>query len=123
MQMIRADAMGFFFGVSDAFKLVKAVPRPDLVTIHDELVHNQTVQKQLQERGFRITPEANRNSVHETTDAIITAHRISERAWHRLETACKRRSDTTCPLVRLVHQASQGLAAEGHHMIMIGLPG
>ncbi|MCA9069289.1 MAG: hypothetical protein KDA84_10220, partial [Planctomycetaceae bacterium] len=73
MRVIRADAMGFCFGVRDALKLTDAVSHPELVTIHGELVHNQSVQNHLKNRGFLTTPEDQRQAVPATKTVLITA--------------------------------------------------
>lgn len=123
MRVIRADAMGFCFGVRDALNLTETIPHPELVTIHGELVHNESVQKHLEQRGFHTTPEDQRQFLPETTNVLITAHGISDRERERLESAGKHLIDTTCPLVRHVHQTAQALAEEGYHVIVIGRRG
>lgn len=123
MRVIRADAMGLCFGVRDALLRTQTIENAELVTIHGELVHNEAVQKQLKQRGFQITPEAKRTSLPETPHVLITAHGISERERERLEEAGKHLIDTTCPLVRLVHEAAQRLAAEGYFVIVLGRRG
>ena len=123
MKVLRADAMGLCFGVRDALAMAQAIENAPLVTIHGELVHNDIVQTQLRRRGFLVTPEDERKPVPETPDVLITAHGISERERLRLEQAGKNLIDTTCPLVRLVHEAAQRLAAEGYYVILIGRPG
>jgi len=64
-----------------------------------------------------------RTALPETPAVLITAHGISDRERNRLETAGKRLLDTTCPLVRRVHQAAQALQAEGYHVLVIGRRG
>ena len=123
MKVIRAEAMGLCFGVRDALEQTGTVPQADRVTIHGELVHNEAVKEQLKRRGFHMTPEAERKSVPETPQVLITAHGISDRERLRLESAGKRLIDTTCPLVRLVHESAQRLAAEGFFVIVIGRRG
>ncbi len=70
-----------------------------------------------------MTPEADRRAIPETPEVLITAHGISRRERRRLEDAGKRLIDTTCPLVELVHESAQRLAAAGFHVIVIGRPG
>lgn len=84
MQVIRAEAMGLCFGVRDALESIAAVPDPHHVTVYGELVHNQEVNRDLAERGFRQLAEHSRKqAVPETPVVLITAHGISneERAW------------------------------------------
>lgn len=120
MKVIRAEAMGLCFGVRDALHVARNVEAPEAVTIHGELVHNETVLIQLQQRGFRRTSEHNRYGLPESTDVLITAHGISQRERQRLEDAGKHLIDTTCPLVRRVHEETQQLNSQGYHVVVIG---
>jgi 4-hydroxy-3-methylbut-2-enyl diphosphate reductase len=112
--------MGLCFGVRDALALAAGLTDPANVTIHGELVHNETVLVQLRTRGFRMTAEADRDSMPSTQDVLITAHGISDRERRRLEGAGKRLIDTTCPLVDRVHRAAQALQADGYHVLVLG---
>lgn len=123
MQVIRAEAMGFCFGVRDALALVDSLDRASDVTIHGELVHNEAVLVQLGVRGFRQTPEADRGGVPDTRHVLITAHGVSERERSRLLEAGKSLIDATCPLVRRVHEAAQDLQRRGYFVVVIGRPG
>jgi 4-hydroxy-3-methylbut-2-en-1-yl diphosphate reductase len=123
MQVIRAEAMGLCFGVRDAMEQVESITNAEAVTIHGELVHNKIVLHQLKERGFQMVAEGDRQSIPESSEVLITAHGVSERERSRLLSAGKRLIDTTCPLVRIVHQAAQQLEAEGFHVIVIGRKG
>jgi 4-hydroxy-3-methylbut-2-en-1-yl diphosphate reductase len=123
MKVIRASAMGLCLGVRDALEAARRVDQPAAVTINGELVHNQHVLVQLQERGFHMLAEDARQHVPTTSQVLITAHGISDRERSRLDAAGKRLIDTTCPLVRRVHAAAQHLALEGYHVLLIGRPG
>lgn len=123
MKVLRAEAMGFCFGVRDALTATRDVQNPEDVTIHGELVHNETVLVELETRGFRITDETERARLPATEHVMITAHGVSDRERSRLQAAGKRLIDTTCPLVRRVHMAAQVLAREGRHVIVVGKPG
>ncbi|MBI3861546.1 MAG: 4-hydroxy-3-methylbut-2-enyl diphosphate reductase [Planctomycetia bacterium] len=123
MQVIFADALGFCFGVRDALAAAERAERPDLVTIHGELVHNEAVLRSLNTRGFHSAAERDRDSLPPTPLVMITAHGVSDRERARLESAGKGLIDTTCPLVEKVHRAAQILAAEGRHVLIIGRPG
>lgn len=123
MNVIRAEAMGFCFGVRDALALVDSLDDPANVTIHGELVHNERVLVQLGRRGFKQTPEAERQGVPETDRVLITAHGISDRERSRLKNAGKSLIDATCPLVTRVHEAARDLNARGCFVVVIGRPG
>ncbi len=123
MKVIRAEVMGMCFGVRDALQVIEQVPQPQRVTIHGELVHNEAVLTDLQERGFRMHGERERHAMPATETVLITAHGISHAERQRLEAAGKRLVDTTCPLVERAHQAALRLQAEGYHVLVIGRRG
>ena len=124
MRVIRAEVMGLCFGVRDALEVIDAIDEPSTVTIHGQLVHNEVVQDQLASRGFAMRTESERGeALPETAAVLITAHGISDRERARLESAGKRIVDTTCPLVKRVHQAAQSLESQGYHVLVIGRKG
>jgi 4-hydroxy-3-methylbut-2-enyl diphosphate reductase len=123
MKIIRAAEMGMCFGVRDALQIIRQIADPTQVTIHGELVHNPTINKQLQAAGFHQLAEDQRQSPAPTPLVLITAHGVSNTERKRLAASGKRLIDTTCPLVRRVHDAAMQLAAEGRHVLLIGKPG
>lgn len=123
MEIIRASSMGLCFGVRDAIQTATTVERPADVTIHGELVHNDRVLVQLQQLGIQMRAEGERYNIASTSTVLVTAHGISERERGRLLAAGKKLIDTTCPLVRRVHESAQSLARDGYHVLLIGRPG
>ena len=124
MRVIRADVLGMCFGVRDSLAMIDRIAEAGAITIHGELVHNEVVQLQLEARGFGIRSEAERKrALPETPAVLITAHGISDRERNRLRSAGKELVDTTCPLVKRVHQAATALEAEGCHVLVIGRRG
>lgn len=123
MKVIRAEALGLCFGVRDALALADSVAEPESVTVHGELVHNETVLVQLRSRGFQMTGEQERHAMPQTPRVLVTAHGISDVERRRLESEGRELLDTTCPLVARVHRAARELEAGGYHVILIGRPG
>jgi 4-hydroxy-3-methylbut-2-en-1-yl diphosphate reductase len=121
MKITRAEAMGFCFGVRDALQIADSVSRPERVTIHGELVHNEVVLEDLRRRGFTLTGEAERD-IPATEEVLVTAHGISDRERRRLEGAGKTLVDTTCPLVKRAHDAGLSLAHEDRLVVVVGKP-
>src|SRR5262249_25115682 len=74
MRVVQAEVLGMCFGVRDALKALQAIDRPEEVTIHGDLVHNEVVLTHLGRRGFGMTREADRQGVPETPAVLITAH-------------------------------------------------
>lgn len=122
MKVIKAEAMGFCFGVRDALAAARSVEQPHGVTIHGELVHNPIVLHQLDVRGFQTSSETDRD-IPSTERVLITAHGISDVERDRLTNAGKTLIDTTCPLVKRVHDAAQKFDRQGALVIVIGRPG
>src|SRR4051812_31093737 len=114
MRVIRAAAMGMCFGVRDALAAMDRVADPAGVTVHGELVHNEEVTRRLRDRGFVLTGEGGRSSLPVTERVVVTAHGISERERTQLTDAGKELIDTTCPLVRRVHDAAQALQRDDY---------
>ncbi|HEX4590117.1 MAG TPA: 4-hydroxy-3-methylbut-2-enyl diphosphate reductase [Gemmataceae bacterium] len=122
MRVIRATAMGMCFGVRDALAAMEQITDPSRATIHGELVHNEQVLGRLRDRGFAMNSETGRRTLPVTEQVIITAHGVSERERQNLVDAGRELIDTTCPLVRRVHEAAQHLQAAGYFVVVIGRP-
>jgi 4-hydroxy-3-methylbut-2-enyl diphosphate reductase len=123
MKVIVAEVLGMCFGVRDALAVLNGIDRPDAVTIHGELVHNETILHNLSVRGFRMSSERRRQELPVTDTVLVTAHGISQVERQRLEAAGKKLVDTTCPLVERAHQAARKLQDEGYHVLVIGRRG
>ncbi|MDP6113804.1 MAG: 4-hydroxy-3-methylbut-2-enyl diphosphate reductase [Planctomycetota bacterium] len=123
MRVILASHMGMCFGVKDAIDMTESVEEPGLVTIHGELVHNAGVQERFKERGFHSVNEALRDGLPNSPFVLITAHGVSDTERSRLEESGKLLIDTTCPLVRRVHQAALHLQSEGCLVLIAGRHG
>lgn len=115
--------MGMCFGVRDALQIAADVADPSQVTIHGELVHNPAVTRRLENAGFYQSSERDRTTCPPTPLVLITAHGVSCRERKRLRNEGKEIIDTTCPLVRRVHDAALELASEGRHILLVGKPG
>ena len=123
MRILRADAMGFCFGVRDALELAHRLKNPGEVTVHGELVHNETVLTGLKSTGFEVVDESDREQLRERPYVLVTAHGISDKERTRLVTAGKKLIDTTCPLVAKVHESARQLHDDGWFVLVIGKPG
>lgn len=121
-QVLRAEHLGFCFGVRDALAVADKIADPHATTVFGELVHNESVTRGLHGRGFDIVAETDREQLPSRRQVMITAHGISEQRRERLESAGHQLIDTTCPLVRRVHDAATRLAARGYFVVVIGKP-
>ena len=123
MRDLRAAAMGMCFGVLDALERTREVVAPEYVTVLGELVHNEQIVSELDARGFHGQPETDRERLPGTAQVLVTAHGISSARRASLVSSGKTLIDTTCPLVRLAHDAAVELAGEGRHVVVIGKRG
>lgn len=120
MKVIVAEALGMCFGVRDALADLKKIANPEEATIHGELVHNERVLHDLTHRGFQMIAEDKRSGMPPTQVVVITAHGISDAERRKFEESGKQLIDTTCPLVKVVHEAAQKLQQDGYHVLVIG---
>ena len=121
--VVRADALGFCFGVRDALAVTRDRDDAEDVTVFGELVHNEDVNSALRESGYEILDERRRAEAPLRRKVMITAHGISDTTRRRLERETTEVIDTTCPLVRRAHDTAKRLADEGRHVVVVGKPG
>ncbi len=117
MIILRAHHLGMCFGVRDAIALAKHESRSRPVTVLGELVHNETVLRDLASHGVRFTHGLNGVG---TSAVMITAHGASERAIDGVRQRGFEVIEATCPLVHVAHRAVRQLVAEGFHPVVIG---
>src|SRR3954465_14806553 len=101
MKIIRAAHLGMCFGVRDAIALAKEESRSRPVTVLGELVHNQTVLRDLAAHGVRFA--GGLNAVM-TPNVMITAHGASERTISGVRERGFNVLEATCPLVHFAHR-------------------
>ena len=105
------------FGVRDAIALAQRTAAREPLTILGDLVHNETVLKDLQARGIRFEQQP----AHGVTSTVmITAHGASERAKEEVRRQGLKVLEATCPLVQVAHRSLAKLVAEGYHPVIIG---
>ena len=117
MKILRATHLGMCFGVRDAIALAKQESRSRPVTVLGELVHNQTVLRDLAAHGVRF---ANGLNAVTTPTVMITAHGASERTINGVRERGFNVLEATCPLVHVAHRALHELVAQGFHPVIIG---
>jgi 4-hydroxy-3-methylbut-2-enyl diphosphate reductase len=117
MKILRASHLGMCFGVRDAIALALNQSKLQPVTILGDLVHNETVLKQLRSQGVKIEHQV---ADVTTPTVIITAHGTSERTMDRVRAQGLQVLEATCPLVHHAHRTVARLAEEGFHPVIIG---
>jgi 4-hydroxy-3-methylbut-2-en-1-yl diphosphate reductase len=120
MKVLKAQAMGMCFGVKDAIERVMALPQPEETAVYGHLVHNEEVLAQLRERGLTQLEEENRYAPVSKSWLVVTAHGLSDREKKSLLDRGKGLIDTTCPLVRRVHETAKHFAQCGYFVVVVG---
>ncbi len=105
------------FGVRDAIALAIEQAEVQPLTILGDLVHNETVLRDLRSRGIQI---AQQTTGVRTQAVMITAHGASEKAIKRVRDLGSTVLEATCPLVHMAHRAVRKLVREGYHPVIIG---
>lgn len=117
MKILRAEHLGMCFGVRDAIALARKTVQRQPLTILGDLVHNDTVLRELRTRGIQIQNDAWEVT---TQTVMITAHGASEQRMKSVRERGLDMLEATCPLVRVAHQAVAKLVREGFHPVIIG---
>jgi 4-hydroxy-3-methylbut-2-enyl diphosphate reductase len=120
MKILRAEYLGFCFGVRDALALAKTEVSRVPLTVLGELVHNESVLADLSSRGVRVEEDL---KAVKTATVLITAHGASERRFAEVRQREHTIVDATCPLVRHAHRQLAGLVQAGFHPVVIGKQG
>lgn len=120
MRILRARHMGWCFGVRDAVALVEREAERGPVTVLGELVHNETVNAELRQRGVRIVRDRSGLESPSHNTVIITAHGASARMISQVRELATRVVEATCPLVRTAHDALRELVAAGYYPVIVG---
>lgn len=120
MRILRADHLGMCFGVRNAIRLALTQAATTPLTIFGDLVHNESVLKQLRARGVAIV---NQPDGVQTDQVLITAHGASEQRKAALRLRGHFVREATCPLVAAVHRAVAQFARARFHPVIVGKAG
>jgi 4-hydroxy-3-methylbut-2-enyl diphosphate reductase len=124
MEIKVAERKGFCSGVLNAYKVVnKILKNNGKVYIYGDLVHNQEVINELNEKGaitIRGIKEIPKNSSNETI--IIRAHGIPQKEKELLEKSFLKVIDMTCPIVNNLVKYAREKQKEGYFVIAFGKP-
>ena len=120
MKVVLANPRGFCAGVDRAIEIVKKVIKlkGSPIYIKHEVVHNQTVVKELKELGAIFVEEI--SDIPRGASAIFSAHGVSKEVEQDSELKNLDVFDATCPLVSKVHAEVQMHSKSGKECILIG---
>lgn len=123
MQIIRADVLGFCFGVRRAVEYArKALEDYSQKKVYSlgPLIHNEIVLDELAKKGLIILSEENLDAVENESVVIIRAHGVSPDIQKKLEEKNCRIINATCPRVNANQIMVQKASEKGKTIILTG---
>ena len=124
MEIKVAKHAGFCFGVKKAIEIAEEVAQSnkEKTYVYGQLVHNEKVIKDLENKG--ITFVENINEIPQNAVTVLRAHGEPGTTYEILEEKSiikgKNLNDATCPLVTLVHNVAIKLNNNGYEVILFG---
>jgi len=113
-----ARSAGFCFGVKRAIRMAHELARKtSSVRMLGDLVHNETVIRELEIAGIRTIKQLGRGKKR---ILLIRAHGVSRGVITRARRCGYRIVDATCPMVREIHRIVRRMDRRGARIIVIG---
>lgn len=121
MKVIRADVLGWCFGVRRAVSVTQAaLQKTKPVYSLGALIHNQTALNVLSEKGLIVLPDDAVIDAPDKSTVVIRAHGESPEVFSILEQKGCTIVDATCPRVRASQKIASKYAARGRNVIFAG---
>lgn len=117
MKVRLAEESGFCFGVKKALDRINTIKNKKDVYVLGKLIHNPQVIDELKKQGVKFVEDV--NEVREGT-LVISAHGVSDEVIGKAKEKGLRIIDTTCPLVKNVHNITKNLERQGYRVIIFG---
>ena len=117
MNIRLAEESGFCFGVKKALDRVDAILDKKNVYVLGKLIHNPQVIGDLKKEGVKFV-----DSIDEIKEGtlVISAHGASDDVIWEGKGKELKMIDTTCPLVKNVHNITKNLEMQGYRIIIFG---
>ncbi len=117
MNIKLAEESGFCFGVKKALDRVNAIDNKENVYVLGKLIHNPQVIEELKKEGIKFIESIDQI---EKGTLVISAHGISDNITEKAKEKNLAIIDTTCPLVKKVHNITKNLEKQGYKIIIFG---
>lgn len=118
MKIILAQSAGFCFGVDRAVKKAMDAARcGQKVYTYGELIHNNTVVRQLEDMGVYITEDL--DEVKNAT-VVIRSHGVGKDIFHKAAENGIKIIDATCPKVKSVQNKVEKYHNMGYNIVIVG---
>lgn len=117
MNVKLAEESGFCFGVKKALDRIKNISEKGDVYVLGKLIHNPQVIEELKNEGVKFVEDIDEVS---SGVLIISAHGVSDDVISKADEKGLKVIDTTCPLVKNVHNITKELERQGYRIIIFG---
>jgi 4-hydroxy-3-methylbut-2-enyl diphosphate reductase len=119
MNIHLAKARGFCMGVERSISMAEDARSklPGNITILNEIVHNHSVVKSLEDKGINRTKEL--NDIQSGT-LIISAHGVAPKVMEDARSRALSVIDSTCPLVKVLHKSADYFIKRDYTVIVFG---
>lgn len=117
MNIKLAEESGFCFGVKKALDRVNSIENKENLYVLGKLIHNSQVIESLKKQGIKFIE--NIDEIKQGT-LVISAHGISDDIIAKAKEKQLNIIDTTCPLVKNVHNITKNLEQQGYRIIIFG---
>ena len=124
MQVILAKSAGFCFGVKRAVETVyEQTGKGGRIYTYGPIIHNETVVKDLEEKGVRVLEQAADLERLTEGTVIIRSHGVSKAVMERIGEMGLVCIDATCPFVKRIHTIVEKESRAGKQIVIVGNPG
>ena len=124
MEILVAKHAGFCFGVKRAIDIAEEVAskNKDKTYVYGQLVHNERVIENLEEKNIEFIDEI--GNIPNGAVTVLRAHGEPSTTYQQLKQKNiiknSKLNDATCPLVTLVHNVAIKLKNNGYEVILFG---
>ena len=121
MQVTLAKSAGFCFGVKRAVDQVYQEAEHSRMPVYTfgPIIHNETVVKDLEEKGVYAIGGIEELKHLPKGIVVIRSHGVSKEIYEKIETEGFRIVDATCPFVLKIHRFAD-YSKKGYHILIIG---
>ncbi|MBF1014581.1 MAG: 4-hydroxy-3-methylbut-2-enyl diphosphate reductase, partial [Lachnospiraceae bacterium] len=120
MEIKVAKNAGFCFGVKRAIELVnKLSSEGKPVYTYGDIIHNESVVKELEEKGVRVVNDLDELKNLEKGTLVIRSHGIPKSDYDKLADLGAEFQDATCPFVKKIHKLAREYSEDSDNQIVI----
>ncbi|MGP1432669.1 MAG: bifunctional 4-hydroxy-3-methylbut-2-enyl diphosphate reductase/30S ribosomal protein S1 [Catonella sp.] len=120
MEIKVAKNAGFCFGVRRAVELANTLSSEGKpVYTYGEIIHNETVVKELEEKGVKVVNNLDELKEPDKGTLIIRSHGIPKSDYDKLSKMGVCYKDATCPFVKKIHKLAREYSENFNNQIVI----